>query len=319
MNAPARIGVYAAGLAVVFGASAAVAGAVVPEQTVTAWTQSTQSGVTEEGGMEHSQDGEAGTEPVRGLSAGQDGYLLSEVSAPDAVGSSGELSFRITDDEGAPLTDYAASHEKELHLIVVRSDGTGFRHVHPQMDDDGVWSLPWTWDAAGTYRVYADFVPADVSDGPDVTLSRTVQVAGDYEPAPATGTSTTSSVDGFDVTLDGDLRAGATSELTVNVTRDGEPVTTLQPYLGAFGHLVALRDGDLAYLHVHPEGAEPTPGALSGPAVTFMTQAPTPGRYLLYLDFQVDGHVHTATFAVNTTEGAGSAGAGDHGRDDHGH
>lgn len=32
-------------------------------------------------------------------------------------------------------------------------------------------------------------------------------------------------------------------------------VTDLKPYVGAFGHLVALRAGDLAYLHVHPDGA----------------------------------------------------------------
>ena len=41
--------------------------------------------------------------------------------------------------------------------------------------------------------------------------------------------------------------------LTLTVTKDGQPVTDLQPYLGAYGHLVALRAGDLAYLHVHPE------------------------------------------------------------------
>ncbi|NKX51639.1 hypothetical protein HER39_13910, partial [Arthrobacter deserti] len=48
--------------------------------------------------------------------------------------------------------------------------------------------------------------------------------------------------------------------LTVIVTRGGQPVKTLEPYLGAYGHLVALRAGDLAYLHVHPEGAAPAAG-----------------------------------------------------------
>ena len=47
--------------------------------------------------------------------------------------------------------------------------------------------------------------------------------------------------------------------LTARVTRDGEPVTDLEPYLAAYGHLVALREGDLAYLHVHPDG-EPGDG-----------------------------------------------------------
>ncbi len=78
-------------------------------------------------------------------------------------------------------------------------------------------------------------------------------------------------------------------------------MTTLEPYLGAFGHLVALRDGDLAYLHAHPEGAEAAPGEVSGPTVAFAVEAPTAGRYLLYLDFQVDGQVRTAAFTVEAT------------------
>ena len=69
-------------------------------------------------------------------------------------------------------------------------------------------------------------------------------------------------MDGYTVTLDGDLTAGADAKLTLSVSRDGKPVTDLQPYLAAYGHLVALRDGDLAYLHVHPEG-RPTMAAPS--------------------------------------------------------
>ena len=63
----------------------------------------------------------------------------------------------------------------------------------------------------------------------------------------------------YTVTLDGDVKAGGDSKLTLTVAKDGKPVTDLQPYLAAYGHLVALRDGDLAYLHVHPEG-EPGDG-----------------------------------------------------------
>jgi hypothetical protein len=114
--------------------------------------------------------------------------------------------------------------------------------------------------------------------------------------------------------------------LTATVTKDGEPVTTLEPYLGAYGHLVALRDGDLAYLHVHPEGDEPQPGSTSGPDVEFMTEAPTPGRYLLYLDFKVDGEVRTASFVLDTGEAPAAdepegRSAGEHGagESDHGH
>lgn len=108
-------------------------------------------------------------------------------------------------------------------------------------------------------------------------------------------------MDGFDARVAGDLVPGAASELTITISRAGAPVTTLQPYLGAFGHLVALREGDLAYLHVHPEGDAPAAGEVSGPEVRFGAHVPTAGRYLLYFDFQVDGAVHTAAFVLDVT------------------
>ncbi len=96
----------------------------------------------------------------------------------------------------------------------------------------------------------------------------------------------------------------------MTISRAGEPVTELEPYLGAFGHLVALRDGDLAYLHVHPHGDEPQAGETSGPEIVFEATAPTQGRYLLYLNFQVDGEVHTAPLVIDTAIGKGESGGG---------
>jgi hypothetical protein len=104
-------------------------------------------------------------------------------------------------------------------------------------------------------------------------------------------------VDGYTVTLGGTLDPGRTSTLTLDVSRAGAPVTDLEPYLGAYGHLVALRTGDLAYLHVHPESGP------AGPRVTFRAEVPTAGTYRLYLDFQHSGTVRTAEFTV--TAGAG--------------
>jgi hypothetical protein len=75
------------------------------------------------------------------------------------------------------------------------------------------------------------------------------------------------------------------------VSRDGHELTDLEPYLRARGHLVALREGDLAYLHVHPEEG-PEPGA----GVSFMTEFPSAGRYRLFLQFKHDGRVHTTAF-----------------------
>ncbi|GGM42476.1 heavy-metal-associated domain-containing protein [Promicromonospora citrea] len=324
ITAAQRLGLFGAGLAALFALSFAVAGLVVPDGAAAAWADAPTAqesgghagdapvtgdhggpgadGAAEAGAGTHGGDGAA---HVRGLGLEQDGLLLGPVGAPGGTGRAGVLSFEVTTADGEPVTDFATEHDKKLHLVVVRSDGALFRHVHPTMSDDGVWSLPWTWAEAGTYRVLADFVPERT--GENVTLGRTVEVAGDLVPVPtASGTASgteSDTVDGYTVTLDGALVAGGESVLTARVTRDGEPVTDLEPYLGAFGHLVVLREGDLGYLHVHPEaqpdGAEPRPGEASGPEVTFVTSAPTPGRYLLYLDFKVDGEVRTAHLVLD--------------------
>ena len=174
--------------------------------------------------------------------------------------------------------------------------------MHPSLDRrTGAWSIPFEWKAAGTYRIFADFTP---TGGRQLTLTRAVDVAGAFTPSRIQGSRTIDRVDGYTVELQGDLIAGAPTELTARITRGDRPVTSLQPYLGAFGHLVALRDGDLAYLHVHPEGDEPAPRDSGGPAVAFAATAPTAGRYLLYLDFQVEGTVRTATFVLDATRAA---------------
>jgi hypothetical protein len=85
----------------------------------------------------------------------------------------------------------------------------------------------------------------------------------------------------------GAVRAGREGKLSFSVSRHGTTIRT-EPYLGAGGHLVALREGDLAYLHVHPEEG--------GDAVSFMTEFPSEGRYRLYLQFKHGGRVHTAAF-----------------------
>ena len=230
-----------------------------------------------------------------GLAVSDAGYTLSPAATSFRSGAKTQLRFTIQGPDGKPVTTYTKTHEKDLHLIVVRRDLSGFHHVHPTMDATGAWSIPFTFTAGGTWRLYADFQPA----GQDrkLTLGTDVNVSGPYTPVPLAKPASTYSVHGYDVTLQGNPVAGKESELTFQISRAGKPVTDLQPYLGAFGHLVSLRGGDLAYLHNHPaEHADP--GMKGGPAITFGTTFPTAGTYRLYLDFQLAGAVHTAEFTV---------------------
>lgn len=287
MRAPARLGLYAGALVVAFGAAYGVGGALVPSETVENWS----TPATHDGG--HGEGHDEGS----GLSLASEGYRLEGVEAPAEPGVSEQVALTVLGPDGEAVSDFELSHDEELHLIVVRADGEHFRHVHPQRDTHGVWAIPWEWEEAGTYRIFADFVPSETGEA--ITLSTLVQVSGQYEPAPPADELHQAAAGDYEVSVRGDLQAGHAETLSFTVTQDGEPVTGLEPYLGAFGHLVALRDGDLGYLHVHPRGEEPQEGDSSGPEIGFEVTAPTTGRYLLYLDFQIEGQVHTAHFVLD--------------------
>ena len=81
------------------------------------------------------------------------------------------------------MTGFTTSHEKQLHLIVVRTDGTQFRHVHPTMDADGTWSLPWDVDRGRHLPCLRRLRPRHRRGPETITLTRTVEVAGQFTPA----------------------------------------------------------------------------------------------------------------------------------------
>jgi hypothetical protein len=236
-----------------------------------------------------------------GLQSTQDGYTLELSDSIATAQADVPLRFRILSPTGAPVKRYVETHDKLLHLIVVRNDLAVFQHVHPTLDAEGTWTLPLNLARAGDYRVFADFMP---SGGPALTLGANLHVAGRYDPQPLPAAAATAQVDGFTVKLNGTPKAGEASMLTLSVDRDGKPVDDLQPYLGAYGHLVAVRASDLAYLHVHPMG-EPGDGTTTpGPDIVFHTTFPSTGSYRLFLDFQHGGVVRTAAFTVNVSEAA---------------
>ncbi|GGL98207.1 hypothetical protein [Micromonospora yangpuensis] len=226
-----------------------------------------------------------------GLEVSRDGYTLALQTTGLTVGRPGELVFRITDPTGQPVTAFQVTHERTLHLIVVGRDLTGYRHLHPEMAPDGTWRTTLTPGAAGPLRVIADFWP--VGAPAQVTLGADLPVPGRYVPRPPQEQQETVVVDGYTVTLDGGLRPGESNQLLVWLGRDGQPVNDLQPHLGAYGHLVALRHGDLAYLHVHPAAAS-QPSSV----VAFAVQVPAAGTYRLFFEFRHRDEVRTVGFTL---------------------
>jgi hypothetical protein len=165
-----------------------------------------------------------------------------------------------------------------MHFIVVRRDMTRFQHLHPTQRADGSWSIPVTLAEPGSYRVFADFSV----DGTPRTLASDVTVDGAARSRPLPAETDTVVVDG--------LRVHRTADLGFSVTRGGRRVA-VEDYLGAKGHLVALRQGDHAFLHVHPDENR----------LKFMAEFPAPGTYRLFLQFQTGGRVHTAAFTEDVS------------------
>lgn len=231
-----------------------------------------------------------------GLQITQDGYTLdldTAIAEPGRI----DFRFRILGPDGAAVTEFDTIHDRELHLIVARRELTGFWHVHPQREADGTWAIQLDLPEAGAYRVFTDIAPRAL--GRTITIGADLAIAGHYAPQPVPAVARVTEADGYEVTVDGELRAEG-DLLTLTVRKNGEPVADLQPYLAAFGHLVILRAGDLAYVHVHPNG-EPGDGVTpSGPEITFHTAVPGPGIYRLFLDFEHDDVVRTAAFTLTT-------------------
>jgi hypothetical protein len=270
MTTPARVSLFVALLAAVFGGAAVVGAAVDPSGPDTA--------AGHVGDAKEGMGGHATALP--GLAVADKGYrLVLKRSRFDRSAAVQRLAFQILDERGRPVRDYDVSHEKRMHFIVVRRDFADFQHLHPRMREDGTWTQQVKFSRGGSYRVFADFERG----GEKHTLGADIQVSGgfDAEALPA-ARRTVRSDGGLDVTLD-----AAGGRLAFEARDDGRVVNDeLDPYLGARGHLVALREGDLAYLHTHPEGDE----------LAFETTYPSAGAYRLFVQFSYKGRIHTAAF-----------------------
>ncbi|MBM2619089.1 hypothetical protein JIG36_26375 [Actinoplanes sp. LDG1-06] len=229
---------------------------------------------------------------VGGLSLSSGGLTLVPEQTTFTAGRAQRLSFRVAGAGGAPITTYAVVHDKPLHLIVVRRDLTGFQHLHPTMSADGTWGIDLTLAEPGIYRMIADFTAIVGGQQLATTLGGDLTVAGNYAPQALPAPGRTDKPSGFTVSYEGTPNTQATQPLLVTVTGADGKIAKLDPYLGAFGHLVVMREGDLAYVHVHPEAT------LVDGKVKFWLTAPSSGTYRMFFDFQVAGQVHTAAWTA---------------------
>lgn len=194
-----------------------------------------------------------------------------------------DATFHLEGPSGDTVTEYAMAHGALLHVIVVRLDLSDFYHVHPTIGSDGSWTVPIP--GPGAWHLVFESTPIVNGRPVDEPIIVTADIDDDtvIDSVPLPPADDNVEIGGLKVTRDG---------FDFAVTNpDGSPATDLEPYLEQVAHLVAIRQGDLAFTHLHP---------LDSPAGTFDfgSGLSEPGTYRLFLQFGHAGSVLTVPFTV---------------------
>lgn len=265
-------------------------GLLVPLLLVSACSKSAKP--VSEGHGEHGEHSTAGDAPAADSTKAV--WKLSD-SKPQA-GANTTVSVQIEDKQGKPVQKFDLNHEKMMHLIIVSKDLSYFDHIHPEYKGDGRFEIGTQFPAGGDYKLFADYLP---SGGAATTKSEWVSAEGKAaSTAPiAADAKLVKSVNGKEVTLTYDrLAAGTDIQLNFRLAdeKTKQPITDLQPYLGAVGHVVILSADAEQYLHVHP-----TDEKAKGPDAKFQTRFPKSGLYKIWGQFQQNGQTFVVPFVVN--------------------
>ncbi len=197
------------------------------------------------------------------------------------------------------VTDFDVQHEKLMHLFIVSQDLSEFAHEHPKLEGPGLFRLTYRFPRAGPYRIFADVAPKDsgsqilslpivVGEGSGHSVSTAARVA-----------STRASL----ATPEGGVPAGRTVIVTATLTDEkGRPVSDLEPWLGALGHLLLIHQDGETFAHAHPDERER--GVGKDGRIPFLVRLPKPGPYKGWLQFQRKGRVETVEISVTAVNSA---------------
>jgi hypothetical protein len=205
-----------------------------------------------------------------------DGYtLVADADQP----TSAALTLHVNRPDGQRVTEFAEAHGSKLHVVLIRPDLSGFEHVHPDIAADGSFVVAVA--EPGALHIVIDVKPAGAANS--IALATNVDDERPYDTTPLPAAADVVTVDGLTVS-----RQGLVFTVTAS---DGSSTDGLEPYLGQPAHLIAVRQGDLAYSHLHPSS-----DAMIG-MFAFDGSLPA-GTYRLFLQFGFRGDVRTVGFTV---------------------
>ena len=206
---------------------------------------------------------------------------------------------------GEPVKQFNVMHEKLFHLFVISHNFSNFEHLHPVLQTDGSFIVEAILPSAGLYHFYCDISPV----GGVAQVSHQMLVTTGFKADAATLQANLKSEDqfskavgGINFTLDfapSRPMVGQPSALRYKLTDavTGEPISDLQPYLGAWGHTIIVSEDASNYLHSHPvEAAKTLTPGQSPPTIFFETFFPNPGKYRIWSQFKRCDQIVTVSF-----------------------
>jgi hypothetical protein len=194
---------------------------------------------------------------------------------------------------GVQVQSYEIVHEKPIHLFILSSDLEYFAHEHPVMIPGGIFRHHTTLPKPGIYKVFADFYPLNGSpqlvpkiistQGFRKTIDETfVHPARDIAPKQGTNLKVSLSLDPIEP-----IPAKKTLLFI-----DLDPDDGLEPYLGAWAHMLIESHDLVDTIHAHPSFAD------GGPKLQFDVFFPREAIYRIWIQFQRKGVVNTVAYTL---------------------
>ena len=194
--------------------------------------------------------------------------------------------------------DLLVSQTQKIHLLVADPSLQDYQHIHPVPGEkNGEWLFALTPRLGGHYCVYADFTP--------VVTARSLYAATDIQVEGKTSADVPARSWVFEqagyrfqlapATLP--IRARQPADLTFTVTRIDGGAVPMETVMGAYAHLVVFDAALTGFAHVHPRQADVSQklDALK-PALTFKLMIPDEGRFVIWAEVNLGGHLHFAPF-----------------------